>query len=503
MNTNMKRYSIAPSSTRRKSIVNPSIPIDDGPTARENATLELQQLEQSITSTLQDIDKNLSKSNAILNDKIFPIIRQYSKSTESVWGNVNYWKYFFESSANAELTSYQSPMNNAIKNNQKNILLSDDELYNTRRDTGTTTTTNPAGESDALRMARFKKPLLRGNIDDSTPTWSTDQPHKKMTASTPQGKPATRFGKFDLSESLNLNPPPMMATNFSSENKSPTRNQESVVYTMRKSLDQYHRLSISPRKKRHPKTPSRDNDFNRRSSMIKGFKDSSPTLPEPPVLVSEIGLNPSSESDQRQRDHKKVVDSPAADTHRFPRTPQFERENVRLSGGSARTSFVKTPGEIRREFDGDESDLRPPSITNIPELVPEPATGPPESDVVPLPELETIDLRRRMEDSNKKKRKLEQEEKVDEDSPFIEEKTGHNSIASTVYHSLITHQKENNSKDNTLKSNSVSNLFEDVLLDISKEHPEFNEDSKRSDNANSSGGMGSILYERFNEYVSK
>lgn len=540
----MKRYSIAPSSARRKSTYNPAVYSDDTINDRENATLELQQLEQAITSTLQDIDKNLSKSNAILNDKIFPIIRQYSQSTEDVWKNVNFWKYFFELSANAELTSYQSPVSKAIKDDKNNMLLQENI------NEGYTSTDNKqfhgAGRLDSHSL--FKKPLLRGNIEELTPTWSTEQPNNKIVASTPQPQDlkAKKYTQFENSESLNLNPPPVLSVNLSSDSKSPTKGSDAAVFTIRKSLDQYHRLSVSPKKaSRRPKTPMRSNEeFNRRSSMIKGFRDSSPTLPEPPVLLSELGPNYSSEAPESTNKEDGLpsdrinTDDNSMDNElqRFPRTPQFVRgRSSRLSegitsGGLKRASLVKTPREIRQEFGGDDSDPKPPTITQFSQLM-EPNVLSKEEQLrtnepigVPLPELETIDLHKY--DDNRKKRKVGSHsavDKIDEDSPFIEDKsaqyinhdgntghTGHNSVASTVYHSVMTHQQQNKdtsmgSRDNT-KSNSISNLFEEVLQDLNKEHPDFTaqqDDTRKSNEDNSSKDMGSVLNDRFNQILHK
>lgn len=550
----MKRYSIAPSSARRKSTYNPAVFSDDTINERENATLELQQLEQSITSTLQDIDKNLSKSNAILNDKIFPIIRQYSQSTEDVWKNVNFWKYFFELSANAELTSYQSPVSQAINDEKNNILLQDNVNQ------GNTSTDNkPLDAAGRLEgHTNFKKPLLRGNIEELTPTWSTEQPNKNMIASTPQhqqqqqGAKSQKFIQYGNSESLNLNPPPILSVNLSDDSKSPAKDTtENAVFTIRKSLDQYHRLSVSPKKaSRRPKTPMRSNEeFHRRSSMIKGFRDSSPTLPEPPILLSEIGPNPSSDLYDSSNKGKAPAGDLASDDNifddnelqRFPRTPQFTRGTsgrlsggIVMSGGLKRTSIVKTPKEIRQDFKEDDSDIQPPTITQFSQLKDDVETKEVEDTHhynhskeqigVPLPELETIDLLKH--DQNRKKRKFESkliDSKLDDDSPFIEDKsghhishdgntghTGHNSVASTVYHSVMTHQQQNKdtsmgSRDNT-KSNSISNLFEDVLQNLNKEHPEFKnqqDDTRKSNDPNSSKEMGSILNERFNQILHK
>ena len=125
----MKRYSIAPSSSRRKSTTNGNAGgrLDDNIDG-ESATLELERLEQETTLVLQEIDKNLSKANAVINDKIYPILKKYATSSGNVWNNVNFWKYFLEQAANVELTSYEAPTSlntelNTLANTKNNFLL--------------------------------------------------------------------------------------------------------------------------------------------------------------------------------------------------------------------------------------------------------------------------------------------------------------------------------------------------------------------------------------------
>ena len=87
----MKRYSIVPGLTRRK-----SAHVGSGTASDPAATLELEKLEQEITLTLQEIDKNLSKANAVISEKMFPILAKYAQSSQKVWNNANFWKYFLE-----------------------------------------------------------------------------------------------------------------------------------------------------------------------------------------------------------------------------------------------------------------------------------------------------------------------------------------------------------------------------------------------------------------------
>lgn len=592
----MKRYSIAPSLARRKSTANPS-GSQSGlgeSNDRLSATLELERLEQETTIVLQEIDKNLSDSNAIINDKIFPVIRQYSKSSESVWNNVGFWKRFFELAANTEIASYESPKVsndlNTLANTQKNLLLlDDDEIYEGPEEskphpglgplgTGNQGLLGPEGQQDGNEDVKFgntvskdlffKKPLLRDNIEELTPTWSTEHPQKRMMASTPQlEKKPKRYNKFDSTDSLSINPPHMTSAGANSQpqsfqgetggNRSPTR-----TYTIRQSLDNYHKLSISPKKNRYLKTPIRSNDdMRKRSSMIQDLINSSPTLPEPPILASEMevhnprslqesGSNPNSNvnydppSELRNFERLSPItlnsgDRDDGNLQRFPRTPQFERMGLGSRGGLRRSSNrIKTPLEIRDEYHEDDSEIKPPTMSD-PKVNAGFDNGEDDEEDVPFPDLETIDLKQKIEEFNRKKRKLDTEsyatgqaesqtqEPADKDNVFLEDKSGNHSITSTIYHSIMNQHNRNpsntnsNSKETTAnQSKSISNLFEDVLLDLKgdkqpNEPP--NEPSGSADNRpiarpvdrpenrsnDSTKEMGSMLEERFKQFIER
>ena len=55
--------------------------------AQRNLTLteELEKLEQTITLTLMEIDKNFSAAHRIVTGSILPIVEQYGKHSSEVW----------------------------------------------------------------------------------------------------------------------------------------------------------------------------------------------------------------------------------------------------------------------------------------------------------------------------------------------------------------------------------------------------------------------------------
>ncbi|TQS34907.1 hypothetical protein Golomagni_04690 [Golovinomyces magnicellulatus] len=70
-------------------------------------TEKLDNLEQSITLTLQEIDQNFSRAHAIVTSRILPIVEEYSKQSNAVWDGSKFWKQFFESSANVSLSGVE------------------------------------------------------------------------------------------------------------------------------------------------------------------------------------------------------------------------------------------------------------------------------------------------------------------------------------------------------------------------------------------------------------
>ncbi|KAI1457551.1 DASH complex subunit Ask1-domain-containing protein [Annulohypoxylon moriforme] len=84
-----------------------------GPSTGRSLTLteELERLEQSITLTLQEIDHNFSKAHRIVTTSILPLVEQYGEHSKSVWEASEFWKQFFEASANVSLAGYEDLAN--------------------------------------------------------------------------------------------------------------------------------------------------------------------------------------------------------------------------------------------------------------------------------------------------------------------------------------------------------------------------------------------------------
>lgn len=536
----MKRYSIAPSSSRRKSTANASTGgrLDDNIDG-ESATLELERLEQETTLVLQEIDKNLSKANAVINDKIYPILKKYATSSGNVWNNVNFWKYFLEQAANVELTSYEAPTSlstelNTLANTKNNFLLQNEE---DRAD---------VSQSDEVRaghrpeMPHKRPPMLKGfnNVEELTPTWSAEEQRPtsnvqyNMESSTPQLKQrlsylsnrqqnlGTNLSNWENASMANKQSDLLApsADRSSAGKANNLQNNTSVplaTHTIRRSLGNYQKFAISPTKHNQPYSSAqrRGGDFSEdargRSSVIQNLIDSSPTLPEPPVLLSEIGNSNSENNDNGEQPlqaknlerlspimlpqlNSTTPKSPSTQRRtlskggsiqRFPQTPNFlsKEKNVSLD-------MSRTPHGVSQRFNND-SDIIPLEVNSEAKhrqgeqhrSYEEANRGDKGQDNIPLPNLETVSLHQKEKRGNARNddeatsKKRPRKSTNEEENVFLETRRSH-SVNSTLYHSLIVEKdgKDQQSDLNTtLKQNdnnlinsnsrSMSNLFEEVL----------------------------------------
>ncbi|EPS45341.1 hypothetical protein H072_691 [Dactylellina haptotyla CBS 200.50] len=90
-------------------IVQPSNPMAGNPTGPRQLSLteELERLEQSITLTMQEIDRNFSQCHRIITHSIMPIVDKYAEHSRDLCDNISFWKSFFEDSADVAIGTYE------------------------------------------------------------------------------------------------------------------------------------------------------------------------------------------------------------------------------------------------------------------------------------------------------------------------------------------------------------------------------------------------------------
>ncbi|KAF3988916.1 hypothetical protein FT663_01520 [Candidozyma haemuli var. vulneris] len=396
-----------------------------------SAHIELERLEQETTLVLQEIDRNLSQANAVISDKILPVLTRYHSASSNVWNNVSFWKRFVEEASETKVCPEES---------------------NVEGDTG-----YGGGQTGKLQLsesATDKQNVLNDLEHQQDSTLTSDF---QMEASTPQLK-----SRHSLQPST-------------SPQKSATRN--------------YGRVSISPRKRGSGKF---DNNDPRRSSMLQNFLNSSPTLPEPPKLTSEVNYNPVSSSSAKaghsDPDHNaaaiklsSVLMSPAEVTpkgrQRFPRTPTFGSESKRQG-----QSPLKNIPLLQRSNEDSDQVLPVPRLSSL--------NRGDDSDQVPLPQLQTISVgaskdttpRASGEGSSKRRRtEGDESENVFLDANYKDDTNNNSRSHSIVYNTIkgqneqpTNEDKEEHNESGEQKSKSVSQIFEDVLQPSPRRQQEEN-----------------------------
>lgn len=545
------------SSSHRKSIITVGRSTrNDERDDNKNSTLELEKLEQEITLVLQDIDNNLSKANAVISDKIFPILRKYSEASNSVWKNVSFWKYFLEEAAGVEIENYNDDSRdemdqkktelNTLANAKGNYILSEDEE-------------DPETIEDQQGAKKAGKSQLP--IQEETTTWTAEQQKllKKtnnpsqynIQASTPQiiasrpslahpNQPSGTVLRFDDKTTTNqiryetatnqlqleatpqlrfdsndtFAPPLQLLTsdnrgnmfNSITNEPSPVRRRPQVL-----TLDNHQKILISPKKSSAiTRTPLKDTIKGReRTSMIQEFINSSPTLPEPPVLLSELGRSSFSKTNSDPSTDKKHITPPEEalsnkrrkeDTpnkrqslQRFPRTPIFSSGGKKTPiSDSTAIDVSRTPLGVRIRYGNDEdSEIRPPELQNPPPNTKLPIvdfnvdnTGGSDDEDVPLPELETIEIpntQRRSqggEDNDNQKsakkgnttgdeaspRRRDLARSDDDDNIFLDTTTKADSKNPPLYQSL--EQSRDNDDTSELSNNSLGPVLSERWKNI-------------------------------------
>lgn len=382
-----------------------------------SAHIELERLEQETTLVLQEIDRNLSQANAVITEKVLPILSRYHSALSSVWNNVSFWKKFVEEASETKICPEESHVEGASAQDGEQT-----------------------GKLKLSESASSKKNVLK---DLELLQNSTLTSELQMEASTPQLR------------SRHLLQP------STSPQRSANRN--------------YARVLISPRKR----SSRYDADGARRLSMLQNFLNSSPTLPEPPKLTSEINYNnaPSSSNAPRSGhsdpDHNaalrllSVLLLPAEITPdgrlRFPRTP------LGSSANRLRDSAIPSLQRAKEVLD---------QVLPIPPLSAVDAGD--DSDQVPLPQLKTILVGtsaqhspgpRKETPSKRRRTEGDESENVFLDSNYKDDTNNNSRSHSVVYNTIKGQSGTQNEEEGGSgeieggehKSKSVSEIFENVL----------------------------------------
>ncbi|GEQ69163.1 hypothetical protein JCM33374_g2834 [Metschnikowia sp. JCM 33374] len=430
-------------STRRKSTINLSRAIRQDRERDESAALELERLEQETTLVLQEIDHNLSHANAVINDKMFPVLKKYAAATSKVWENVGFWKNFMEEAADVEVKTS----------------IEEFEPQTTPKLTGRSEIPTSSGTEDA-----------ETNVGIASNTSSDSL--EEIQASTPQQSRSRTS---------------IMSAHAENSPRGASRRPAAV-----------HQRVPSSSNKNTPLRLQSESEA-RRSSLILKHLNSSPTLPEPPVLMSEIGkfntgtgssaVKPStgisshitkglSSSDSDNSDLGKLSPvllpsltltpigskptfSQEKSTQRFPNTPVFGSSTSRKkSDRNSIASPVQRGHGYIPEPVPDVPEIPMPKSVIVPALVED------DSDEIAVPQLLSLRVMGGKRDRHEEETNVQKKRKIpndDDNNVFLD----HNSTSrnnSTIYHTMAHESAIDEGNMVESNSKSMSDIFDRVLL---------------------------------------
>ncbi|RMD44610.1 hypothetical protein DV735_g520, partial [Chaetothyriales sp. CBS 134920] len=140
-------------------------------------TEELEMVEQQITLTLQEIDRNFSHAHRVVTSSILPIVEQYAVHSKHVWQGSQFWKQFFESSANVSLSGYEEDASLQTEQLDETTITTSTEdasLQTEHLDEATATIATPSTEAATTSHSRL----------ETSESFSTPTAHALSTSST-------------------------------------------------------------------------------------------------------------------------------------------------------------------------------------------------------------------------------------------------------------------------------------------------------------------------------
>ncbi|KAI9824397.1 MAG: DASH complex subunit ask1 [Thelocarpon impressellum] len=284
------------------------------PTQRNlSLTEELEKLEQSITLTLQEIDHNFSRSHRIVTTSILPTVAQYAAHSKAVWDGSKvtlppkntdaplresqFWKQFFEASANVSLSGYEELATSERGENEESETFETTTAEDTYDDTVTAGT--PTADITATQSRGSDSPLSSPSLTSSTPR-GTAPSTKPAFAPYPSAYEALKdelspSGTEPSSHQALPHPstpqaklPSMNMTPGSSSPFSPAARPSAAAKDplLHRVLDKNYRLLATPHSTRRPRPqhPARD--------LHSPLSSPSQDMPAAPTLHAEIFSSP-------------------------------------------------------------------------------------------------------------------------------------------------------------------------------------------------------------------
>ncbi|KAF1811616.1 hypothetical protein P152DRAFT_459555 [Eremomyces bilateralis CBS 781.70] len=325
---------------------------------------ELEKLEQSITLTLQEIDRNFSRAHRIVTTSILPVVEQYAKHSEAVWEGSKFWKQFFEASANVSLSGYEDPHNEDHTGLEEDAALSEgDPSYATSQPTRLDDDT----ENDTIQASMRRAESEGADTDEDDSTLLLSSPSIGNAQSTPRprhraaGKenttmrdvpspfrksaakqktsdlPSTPGRDVDITASSSPFPMSALQSRVLFSARKGTAHQDPLLHRM---LDKTYRIAATPHTARREPKPSAvvTPGLTTKTTLphwLNDSPDSSPAIAAPQLRAEIFG---SPFKSNAQRTPKPTVRTPGVSVM----TPGTTR---RLSGRDEGTSMRMDPAE--------------------------------------------------------------------------------------------------------------------------------------------------------------
>ncbi|PWY77446.1 DASH complex subunit ask1 [Aspergillus heteromorphus CBS 117.55] len=148
-------------------------------------TEELEKLEQSITLTLQEIDHNFSQAHRIVTTSILPVVEQYADSSRDVWQGAQFWKQFFEASANVSLSGYEEkPTEDTFQDQTASTAEEEDPSSTSLAETETQSPSHRATDMEMTSLSLSSHSTPRAPLHDQSyndDDTETHFPHRPQT----------------------------------------------------------------------------------------------------------------------------------------------------------------------------------------------------------------------------------------------------------------------------------------------------------------------------------
>jgi DASH complex subunit ASK1 len=247
---------------------------------------------------LPEIDHNFSRAHRIVTTSILPVVENYATHSAAVWSGSQFWKSFFEASANVSLSSYEEPPPSPTSYSEAEPTTT--ETDRSAIETPSSTYPSPNQHSTSITPSRNADEREQEDDEDETPL-STPKAKAPPTSKAPTFSSPYESLKLTLADPSPSTLPSTPRAQIASP--SPTRPAARTPANdilLHRILDKNWRLQATPHTQprlpppgtaRKETTPGRSRRNGATTATAEEELDSSPFV-EAPELHAEIFESP-------------------------------------------------------------------------------------------------------------------------------------------------------------------------------------------------------------------